>query len=193
MRWIVSTTVKMGDRHGWISYDRYLAIHDACMDDFREHWIVEDNLEWIPEEEDFRLKGTIRCLNGLLLHVNKVLETNDRHQVRTKEYSYQAEWEGPPRRPIFRYDNAHIFETLNHPDEYHKHVWNPTTARSSNRSGSVGTPGQRSRTSSMSFATGTRNTALSWCRTSRQSRSQTSRQTKSLRRFPLNSSHTCPP
>lgn len=64
-----------------------------------------------------------------MLHADERLVLNADEHILVTDFSYDAEGLGPPRRKVFRYDNAHAFEQYNHPDEYHKHVWNPKTWR----------------------------------------------------------------
>jgi len=59
--------------------------------------------------------------------VKKQLEVNANGQVRTFDYRYHAGVVGPIDRPIFRYDNAHVYEIESHPDAHHRHRFDPVT------------------------------------------------------------------
>lgn len=71
--------------------------------------------------------GDLFCKGGLVIHVDKTLEVDDRRRVRGRLYRYQAQFVTPPVREIFRYDNAHVYSKEGHPDAYHKHVFSPFT------------------------------------------------------------------
>lgn len=114
------------DRHGWISLDHYLAIHDRCLDDFRDYFVISDTLQYLPFDGEFRIEGRISCVHDLFIDVRKTLEYRAvDHKVRTIKYRYHAGKSAPVPRSIFRYDNAHGgYTELGHADEHHKHVYN---------------------------------------------------------------------
>ncbi|MGI8642707.1 MAG: toxin-antitoxin system TumE family protein [Thermomicrobiales bacterium] len=117
-----------GDRHGWTSLQNYLNVHHRYLDDLREHFILDDDLQYLfPREGLFKIAGRIHCRNGLFIDVNKHLRVNRWDQVRTARYRYHAGIEGRQDRPIFRYDNAHAYSREGHADEHHKHRFDPTT------------------------------------------------------------------
>lgn len=116
------------DPHGWNALDNYLSAHFGCLDGFRDHFVLEDDLECYFEPPDaYRIRGRLRCHPNLFLYIDKTLEVNDRRQVRTVRYNYHAGMEGTENRPIFRYDNAHRYAHEGHADEHHKHRFNHTT------------------------------------------------------------------
>lgn len=71
------------------------------------------------------LRGSAFCKGGLVLHIEKVLEISPARHVRGIQYRYQAMFDAPPIRQIFRYDNAHRYE--GHPDAFHKHTFSNRT------------------------------------------------------------------
>lgn len=116
-----------GDRHGWNSLDSYLNIHSAHMR-AAEYFIEANGLAIQPAGRGLiRIEGAIRCQHALRIYVNKLLEIDDRHRVRTISYNYHACWGDDGTRPIFRYDNAHEYVREGHPDAHHKHRFNHVT------------------------------------------------------------------
>ena len=113
------------DRHGWNSLDHYLTIHDHCLDNFRDYFVISDNLRSLPFDGEFRIEGRISCVHDLFIDVRKTLEYRAVDQkVRTIKYRYHAGKSAPVARSIFRYDNAHDgYIQFGQPDEHHKHVY----------------------------------------------------------------------
>lgn len=113
------------DSHGWNSYENYLAVHEKCMESLSQYFVEWDSLSFVllPPSR-ILLSGSVHCRGGLVLHVEKMLEVNERRQVRGLRYRYQAQFADPPTREIFRYDNAHDGYP-GHPDAFHKHVFSP--------------------------------------------------------------------
>lgn len=117
-----------GDPHGWNALANYLNVHHRRLDDLREYFVIGDDLQYdFPTAYTFEIRGRVRCRHGLFVDVDKTLEVNDKHQVRTIKYSYHAGVEGKQDRPIFRYDNAHRYAREGHADEHHKHRFDPAT------------------------------------------------------------------
>lgn len=113
-----------------LTLERYLAIYDSRLRQLSTYFVIDDRIDTkLSPERQVHLHGDIECRGDLVLHVDERLHLASDRSVRGTDYSYDAEWLGPQRRKIFRYDNAHIFEQYNHPDEFHKHVWNPKTGR----------------------------------------------------------------
>lgn len=75
----------------------------------------------------FVIEGRLICKGGLFIKVQKLIERNNRNQVRTFRYSYHAGLEGDADRSIFRYDNAHTYVREGHADEHHKHRFDYAT------------------------------------------------------------------
>ena len=87
-----------------------------------------DDLQYTFTGEDrFEIRGRIHCHHGLFIDVEKTLEINARDQVRTVRYSYDAGVSGRTDRPIFRYDNAHLYAREGHPDKHHRHRYDTVT------------------------------------------------------------------
>lgn len=117
-----------GDRHGWTSLQNYLKVHQSYLDLFREYFILDDDLQYLfADGSRFTIRGRIRCQHGLFIDVKKRLDVNIWSQVQTYRYDYHAGLEGPLDRPIFRYDNAHVYRREGHADEHHKHRFDSTT------------------------------------------------------------------
>lgn len=113
-----------------LSLERYLAIYDSRLRKLSSYFVVDDRIGFdVSPKRGVHFHGEIICRGDLVLHIDERLSVDPDGIVRGTDISYDAEWLGPPRRKIFRYDNAHSFEQYNHPDEFHKHVWNPSTWR----------------------------------------------------------------
>jgi len=111
-----------GDPHGWNSFDNYIAFHHRRLGEFREYLVVTDSLTYEFEKDgSFVIRGRVSCEHGLFLEVEKKLEVSDARRVRTARYSYYAGVQGRADRPIFRYDNFHVYETEGHLDAHHRH------------------------------------------------------------------------
>ena len=118
--------MRTGDRHGWSSLQNYLTVHNNCLDNYRAYFIVSDSLVYqFATPGLLTISGRVAFQHGLFLDVDKLLEVNNRHQVRTISYSYHAGVEGPQDRAIFRYDNAHQYVREGHEDAHHKHRFDP--------------------------------------------------------------------
>lgn len=121
-----------GENHGWIRLDRYLEIHQTCMDDIADYFVVGHNVQQMPalvSSNQVRFSGVISCYAGIEIHVDQILERDDRNRVRALFFRYHAQLRVPaatsPPTPriiyILRYDNAHHFRE--HPDAFHKHLF----------------------------------------------------------------------
>jgi hypothetical protein len=115
------------NRHGWNSFDNYFSTHDAQLKRLGEFFVEEQGDCLMPQLIDaytLQIVGTIWCHSNIFLNVNKVLEINERNQVRTIRYSYHAGViVGGVTKNIFRYDNAHEFTREGHLDAHHKHLY----------------------------------------------------------------------
>lgn len=119
----------------------YLEIHETVMDQFRrDGFVVSDALVLTPEGRGhLRLAGTIACLGGIEIDVEKTLQlvrpdatpllASELHggedHVRTVRYRYNVRIRG--RFNVFRYDNAHRHE--GHADEHHKDLYDWKTGK----------------------------------------------------------------
>lgn len=120
-----------GENPGWMNLDRYLAIHERCLDDAEEYFVVRHNLyEPIVRRADFiRFSGTMHCHDGIEIHVFLELKRDARNRVRGRRFQYHAQLRVPPSNDvgafhivnILRYDNASHFRM--HPDAFHKHLF----------------------------------------------------------------------
>lgn len=112
----------MKDRHGWNSWDGYLAVHQKRLADFHGHFLLEDRLTFTRTRDTVFWSGELLCADGIEIHVTKrqtVRERRGRTEVQTTDYSYQVlRRTGSSVRPLFRYDNAAHHD---HPDAHHRH------------------------------------------------------------------------
>lgn len=116
------------DRHGWNSLQGYLAAHEAQLERLGRFFVERNGLTIFWQDAvHLRIEGRLSCTGGIFLDVRKVLESNERNQVRAILYKYHAGIEGPQHRPIFRYDNSHTYLREGHPDPFHKHRFDPDT------------------------------------------------------------------
>src|SRR5665811_400326 len=118
-------------KHDWMDFDRYLSIHDRCIEQASSYFVEHLKLV-VPDmvtEKDVRIHGSLGCHGGLVIHVDNYFELNQHNRVRGVEYRYQAQFAEPPLRRIFRYDNGHVYKREGHPDAFHKHVFNDRTWR----------------------------------------------------------------
>jgi hypothetical protein len=117
------------DRSDWISFDRYLTIHDATLREF-EHFVEQDKIA-IRKVAFARtmLRGRLLCADGIYLQVSDLLERGEMGRVRVLQYTFHAGIVRLKDRPIFRYDNAHTYEREGHPDKHHKHRFDVMTGK----------------------------------------------------------------
>jgi hypothetical protein len=122
---------RRGEKHGWLSFDRYRAIHEGALQ--RHPFVLEDRTSFRRILDDHQgaaaieLIGVVRCLAGITIDIRKLLETREVRrveQVRGYLYSYNAHL--PGRFNLLRYDNAHA----DSPDEYHRHSFDVETGLS---------------------------------------------------------------
>jgi hypothetical protein len=110
-----------GDRHGWNDFQHYLDAHFGSLARFEDFFLLDASHLAIdePAEGTITMIGRLFFAHGLFIHVRKILERNDRGQVRTVQYSYHAGVIGKDARSILQYDNAHPHP--GHADEHHRH------------------------------------------------------------------------
>lgn len=117
---------RRGDRHGWNSWDHYLAIYERCIRDLSP-FVVENRLTYTVTPEVVHWSGKIICQSGIELDVNKVQQVkfrrNGQMQVRTEQYSYHAvrRRESHDAVNLLRYDNIHSHR--DHRDSHHRHAF----------------------------------------------------------------------
>lgn len=101
----------MPDRHGWNSWDQYQNVHQSCLNDYLDHFILDDGLTTVETGDLVFWEGVLRCADGIEIHVTKTLEVryrNGQPEVRTVDYSYHVlHRREDGARNLFRYDNAH--------------------------------------------------------------------------------------
>lgn len=98
----------MPDRHDWLSWDEYQAVHQRRLRDF-EHFIVSDQLQAILTTDSVEWDGVLHCADSIEIHVSKrraVRRQGGRLMVRTTEYKYHVlQRSASQTRNLFRYDN----------------------------------------------------------------------------------------
>lgn len=118
-----------GVNRDWHDLEHYLAVHDQCLERSCQYFVENPELV-VPRvrgAKTVRIHGDLFCKGGLVIHVDKSLEVDDRHRARGFLYRYQAQFVAQPLREIFRYDNDHTYTREGHPDAYHKHVFSTVT------------------------------------------------------------------
>ena len=112
----------MRNRHGWNSWDDYLAVHTRRLRDF-EHFVLSDRLGYTTTKTQVFWSGILYCQDGIEINVAKhqdVEHQSGRPAVRTWEYSYHVlRRVGPETFSLFRYDNIHLHR--GHADRHHRH------------------------------------------------------------------------
>jgi len=115
------------NKHDWNGLESYLATHERHLRNW-EHFITSDTLVLGPNDENgLVIEGRLECQDGLFIDVKKMLELNEHNQVRTIAYKYHAGILGEPPRPLFRYDNAHVYVREGHVDAHHRHRYDHAT------------------------------------------------------------------
>ena len=121
-----SSIPERGDPHDWKTWDRYQTIHEKRLagHEFIDH-SQPHTLEFVHDADTGRvlLCGRVYCLRGVVLEVDKELETRymaSSLKVRGVTYRYAA-WI-PGGHPVLRYHNIHYYD-----DYYHHRVFDPRT------------------------------------------------------------------
>ena len=119
----VSSIPKRRDPHDWNTWDNYRAIHDIRLE---EHsfidWSREQTLGFDEEDEEtIALRGSLFCLNDVVIRVRKFLETQriGRGLLRVRGFSYRCVAWVQNHHPLLRYHNTHLND-----DNYHHRVFN---------------------------------------------------------------------
>ena len=113
-----SSIPRRKDPHEWNTWDNYRTIHDVRLEDHPfVDWSKEQALGFDEEDEEtIVLRGSLFCLNDVVVRVRKFLETQHTPKglLRVKGFSYRyVAWvEG--RHPILRYHNTHQGDDLFH-------------------------------------------------------------------------------
>ncbi len=116
----------MADKHGPNRLNRYQEIHETVMGHLRDDgFVVEDDLAFADLGNGLiELRGTVKCLGGIRVEVEKLLEILDgdgaEAMVQTFAYSYHACLEGGQGN-IVRYDSPHV----DHNQDHHVHRYDP--------------------------------------------------------------------
>src|SRR5581483_496330 len=112
----------MRDKHGWNSWDQYLAIHTRRIRDF-DHFIIDDQLTATPTKSTVTWDGVLYCEDGIEIHVRKhqaVQQMSGRPSVRTLDYSYHVlRRVGSRVVNVLRYDDIHL--QPGHQSRHHRH------------------------------------------------------------------------
>jgi hypothetical protein len=129
----IPPNARTADRHGWNRYERYRQIHERVLSqDFP--YLTPDSINITFEELEtaggefwVHIYGWVYCPKGVVLEVEKYLETERRGPgrgtvyVRGVSYRYNAWIEG--KHNILRYDNGHSL------DDFHGHWYDLETGR----------------------------------------------------------------
>ena len=112
----------MPGKHGPNRLANYLTVHDAAMTAFLdEGFVIEDRSAFTVLPPIVRLQGTILCLDGITIDVDKEIAILDGRgmtaRVQTTRFRYQAWVRGVHN--VLRYESAH-----EHRPHVHKHVYN---------------------------------------------------------------------
>lgn len=120
-----------GENLGWMDLERFLAIHERCMEDVEEYFVLSHDLYGpiVRRADLVRFSGMMHCLDGIEIHVFLELRRDERNRVRGRRFQYHAQLRIPPDNDvdafrivnILRYDNASHFRS--HPDAFHKHLF----------------------------------------------------------------------
>jgi hypothetical protein len=115
-----------GEKHGWLRFDRYQAIHEQSLE--RHPFVVENLTAFSRVNQQgtviYVLEGTIVCEARIVIDVTKhlgVRQWRNGEQVRGSLYRYHAHIRGGFN--ILRYDNQHD----NAPGEDHRHEYDLRT------------------------------------------------------------------
>jgi len=103
--------------------DAYLNLHEAHLARFRDHFLIENDLDFGYRKREVRVGGRLHFVHDLILDVDIKLAVDADRRVRVIRYRFNAALLRDRHRPIFRYDNAHAYP--GHPDAHHKHVFDP--------------------------------------------------------------------
>jgi len=116
-------------KHGWLDFDRYLSIHDRCIERASSYFVEQSTLVVpnIVAPDEIRIHGDLFCYGGLVIHLDNTLEMDQHNRVRGVDFRYQAQFQQLPLRSIFRYDNGHVYKREGHLDAFHKHLFNDRT------------------------------------------------------------------
>ena len=108
----------MPGKHGSNRFENYQSVHQKRMQDFLlEGFVLEEDLRFQAiGRRSIVLYGSIRCLGGIVLEVEKELQVLDgagpTARVQTRTYRYHA-WL-PARHNILRYDSPHAHRPYHH-------------------------------------------------------------------------------
>ena len=107
------TLAPRNDPHDWNSLDHYQSIHELRMENHEFVIRYKDTLvfERVGESSWIRLRGFVYCRKGVILEVDKWLETNGSipERIRGRSYLYVAWVRG--MKWILRYHNKHKDES----------------------------------------------------------------------------------
>ena len=115
----------MSDKHGWNDWNQYFSIPQRCIENYLNHFVLDDQLTATPTKTQVQWKGTLYCRDGIEIVVRKLQLLESRHgrpHVRTIDYSYHVvRRTGGRTINLFRYDNVHPHP--GHPTPHHYHAY----------------------------------------------------------------------
>lgn len=72
---------RSGNPHDLHNLENYCAVHDACMHGFSSFIVHDCPIIDIPDYRALTIGAPVYCQGGLVIHVQKTLDINDRHPV----------------------------------------------------------------------------------------------------------------
>ena len=111
----------MAGKHGPNRLANYLSVHESWMADLlSEGFVVEDQTQFTFLPSVILLQGTIVCLDGITIEVEKEIAVLDGRgmtaRVQTRNFRYHAWVRGAHN--ILRYESAHLHRAGAHKHEY---------------------------------------------------------------------------
>lgn len=112
-----------GTNHDWQVMDRYFTIHERCLDQVEEYFVVEHNVRFpvTRSHTRIRFRGFLQCLGGIEVFIDLGLVRDKVDRVRGRRFTYHAQISTPQVITVLRYDNAPHYPA--HPDAFHKHLF----------------------------------------------------------------------
>lgn len=105
------------------SLDSYLAVTDSHLARFRDHFLIDEALNFDILRDAGLIEGSLGFVDELSLDVTIDLVVDANRRIEVVDYRFHASIERGRHRPVCRYDNAHAYP--GHPDAHHKHTFDP--------------------------------------------------------------------
>ena len=114
------------ERREQVSFDRYSTIHHSTLREF-EHFVEENAVSILTNTDEVLVEGRLYCAGSVYLDVVIVLSIDSRRYLDVLRYTFHAGIAKAEDRPIFRYDDAHVYTREGHSDSHHKHRFDVMT------------------------------------------------------------------